>query len=137
MNRTMDNKIAIISGGAGGLGKETALQFAIEGAMVAILDYNIEGALGASKEINEKLGKEVCFAYEVDIRNEEDIKKVIAQIVSTFDTIDVLVNCAGIARGMNQKAPDGSWLPMEDVSLEDFEKVISINLTGTFYSRSM
>ena len=137
MNRTMDNKIAIISGGAGGLGKETALQFAIEGAIVAILDYNIEGALGASKEINEKLGKEVCFAYEVDIRNEEDIKKVIAQIVSTFDTIDVLVNCAGIARGMNQKAPDGSWLPMEDVSLEDFEKVISINLTGTFYSRSM
>ena len=113
----LDGKIALVTGGARGLGAEIAKAFVEEGAGVLITDVlEEEGA-----ETARALGNNAAF-QKLDVTNEDDWVAAIAAVKQQFGGLDILVNNAGIA--------DGGRL--EETSLEDFRKVTSINLDGVF-----
>lgn len=116
----LDEKVAIITGGASGIGKKTAEIFSKEGAAIAIFDVNREALNQTEKEIRDNGGK--CNGYVVDVTNFEDVTEKVKEVIEDFGKIDVLVNNAGITR-------DNFLTKME---IDDWNKVISINLTGTF-----
>jgi len=116
----LDGKVAIITGGASGIGKKTAEIFSKEGAAIAIFDVNKEALNQTEKEISDNGGK--CNGYIVDVTNFEDVTEKVKEVIKDLGEIDVLVNNAGITR-------DNFLTKME---IDDWNKVISINLTGTF-----
>ena len=115
------NKLAIITGGARGIGKQIALTFAKEGYNIAI-NYRTESEdlKNTKKEIEENNVK--CFTFQGDVTNFKDCEQFVKQIVEEFGNIDVLVNNAGITR-------DTLLMRMKE---EDFKQVIDTNLIGTF-----
>lgn len=115
------NKLAIITGGTRGIGKQIALTFAKEGYNIAI-NYRTENEdlKNTKKEIEENNVK--CFAFQGDVTNFKDCEQFVKQIVEEFGNIDVLVNNAGITR-------DTLLMRMKE---EDFKQVIDTNLIGTF-----
>ena len=115
------NKLAIITGGARGIGKQIALTFAKEGYNIAI-NYRTENEdlKNTKKEIEENNVK--CFTFQGDVTNFKDCEQFVKQIVEEFGSIDVLVNNAGITR-------DTLLMRMKE---EDFKQVIDTNLIGTF-----
>ena len=115
------NKIALITGGTRGIGKQIALTFAKEGYNIA-LNYRTENEAlkNTKKEIEANNVK--CFAVQGDVNNFKDCEQFVKQIVEEFGNIDVLVNNAGITR-------DTLLMRMKE---EDFKQVIDTNLIGTF-----
>lgn len=113
------DNIAIITGGASGLGAETARLLAEKGAKVAILDVN----LAAGQKLAKQLGG---IALACDICDEDSIKTALAEITEKLGTPRILVNCAGIGGG---ERVVGREAPMP---LAHFSKIININLIGTF-----
>ena len=115
------NKIALITGGTRGIGKQIALTFAKEGYNIA-LNYRTENEdlKNTKKEIEENNVK--CFTFQGDVTNFKDCEQFVKQIVEEFGNIDVLVNNAGITR-------DTLLMRMKE---EDFKQVIDTNLIGTF-----
>ena len=115
------NKLAIITGGTRGIGKQIALTFAKEGYNIAI-NYRTENEdlKNTKKEIEENNVK--CFTFQGDVTNFKDCEQFVKQIVEEFENIDVLVNNAGITR-------DTLLMRMKE---EDFKQVIDTNLIGTF-----
>ncbi len=116
----LKDKIAIITGGSQGIGREYALRFAREGAHVAIADVREEQARAVVREI-EKLGRE-GMALRMDVSKEEDTRAAAAQVAERFGRIDILVNNAALYFDMD----------MQDKSLAYFNKVLSVNLTGVW-----
>lgn len=116
----LNNRKAIVTGGGGTLGGQIALDFAKEGADVAIVDINLLAAEKKVREI-EKLGRK-AIALQSDISNEADVKNMVKTTLETFGKIDILVNCAGISKSSD----------IQDLSLDDWNATISVNLTGTF-----
>ena len=116
----LDGKVAIITGGASGIGKKTAEIFSKEGAAIAIFDVNRDALNQTEKEIRDNGGK--CNGYVVDVTNFEDVTEKVKEVIEDFGEINVLVNNAGITR-------DNFLTKME---IDDWNKVIAINLTGTF-----
>jgi 3-oxoacyl-[acyl-carrier protein] reductase len=122
----MKDKVVLITGGAAGIGKATALRFAEEGAKVVICDVNEE----VGKETLLLLGPDAVFS-KVDVANRRSVQTWIDTIVGTFNRIDVLVNNAGVLRdGQLIKFKDGELLGQ--MSEENFDLVISVNLKGVF-----
>lgn len=115
------NKLALITGGTRGIGKQIALTFAKEGYDIAI-NYRAENddLKNTKREIESNNVK--CFAVQGDVAKFEDCEKFVKQIVEEFGNIDVLVNNAGITR-------DTLLMRMKE---EDFKQVIDTNLVGTF-----
>ena len=114
----LENKVAIITGGAGGIGYAAVKRFLQEGAKVAIVDY--DQALG--EKVVAELGDNVAF-YAVDISVLAQVQEMVQKVVAHFGKIDILVNNAGITR-------DATLVKMSEV---DFERVIQINLNGVYY----
>jgi glucose 1-dehydrogenase len=114
-------KIAVITGGARGIGKGIATRFAQEGAIVLIADKDISRAEETVSEISAIGG--TAEAYCADVSSLEDAGAIIARSVESFDGIDILVNNAGIIEF-------GSIL---DCTPEDWNKMIAVDLTGAFY----
>ena len=110
---------ALVTGAASGLGAETAAQLAKAGARVAVLDVNMEGA----REIAGKIGG---LAVHCDVTSAEGAAAAIAQARGKHGPARILVNCAGIGPAKRIVGRDG---PMP---LPDFERVIAINLVGSF-----
>jgi 3alpha(or 20beta)-hydroxysteroid dehydrogenase len=114
----LDGKVALISGGARGQGEAEARRFVDEGARVVIGDVlDDEGSAVA-----ESLGA-ACDYVHLDVASEADWEAAIAHTESAFGGLHVLVNNAGIL---------GTFKPLTKVSLEDFNRVLAVNLTGTF-----
>lgn len=113
----VDGKVVIISGGASGLGAASARMLAQEGAHIIIGDID----LGSGQRIKDEIGAAASF-YKLDVTSERDWATVIAEAKDRWGRLDVLVNSAGIVIM-------GS---IEDATLEQFRKVIAINLEGTF-----
>lgn len=116
MNR-LNNKIAIVTGGASGIGLAIVKRFHSEGAKIIIADLNLEAA---QKEA-ESLGENV-LAFETNIINSDEIKNLIDFTISKFGRLDILVNNAGI--GAASKTPD--------TTEEIWDKILDVNLKGTF-----
>lgn len=114
----LENKVAIITGGAGGIGLAAVKRFLEEGAKVAIVDYDKQ----QGEKIEAELGENVAF-FAVDVSKLADVKEMVQQVVGRFGKIDILINNAGITR-------DATLVKMSE---EDFEKVIQINLNGVYY----
>jgi NAD(P)-dependent dehydrogenase (short-subunit alcohol dehydrogenase family) len=110
---------ALVTGGGSGLGRATAAKLAALGAKVAILDINVE----AANEVAAKIGG---IAIACDVADADGTAAAIAQARDRFGPARILINCAGIAPARRVVGRDG---PM---SLEDFARVISVNLVGTF-----
>jgi 3-oxoacyl-[acyl-carrier protein] reductase len=116
----LEGKVALVTGGAQGIGKVTALLLASKGAHVAVSDINMKGAMQAAKEI-EGLGRK-GLALEGDVSNPADAERIVGETVEELGGIDILVNNAGITR-------DRLLLRMTE---EDWDAVLNVNLKGTF-----
>lgn len=114
------NKVAIITGAAGGMGKADALLFAKEGAKVAITDLQEDKIKEVVAEIQASGGEAIGFKQNV--ASEEDWIRVVDETVKKFGKIDILVNNAGISNAT----------PFMDMTVEGWEKTMSINVTSIF-----
>lgn len=117
----LKDRVAIITGGARGIGKKISQTFLKEGASVYIFDVNQEEGARTVGELQPAYDGKVIF-FKVDITDEKNVEQSIEKIIEAEGRIDILVNNAGITR-------DNLILRM---SLEDWKKVIDINLTGAF-----
>jgi len=119
MNRLKD-KIAIITGGADGIGKATAIKFTTEGATAIIWDVQEKKGKTLVEEIKLSGGKAIFF--KVDTTNVAQVETAVNAAIEKFGTIDILINNAGITR-------DASFKKMTH---EQWQQVIDVNLTGVF-----
>lgn len=117
---SLDGKTAIVTGGGTGIGKSIAIEFARAGADVAICSRKLEHLEGAVKAIRD-LGRR-SFAQAVDVRDEEQVKVVVARAAQEFGRLDIMVNNAGASFRARP----------EDISLNGWNAVVGINLTGAF-----
>lgn len=116
----LHGEVAIVTGGAQGLGREMSLALAEAGASVVVADMNLEKAKDVAQEI-EKLGVQ-SLAVQVDVTHKDQVEAMVQKTIDVFGKIDILVASAGV----------GQWVKSEEMSLEDWNRVISINLTGLF-----
>jgi 3-oxoacyl-[acyl-carrier protein] reductase len=115
-----EGKVALVTGAAHGIGEAIALKLAQEGADVVVADVDLEGAQQVAQEI-EGLGRK-AKAIQADVSQREAVQRLVSEAVSLFGKIDILVNNAGIIRR-------GTFV---EHSPQDWEKVLSVNLGGTF-----
>lgn len=119
----LENKVAIITGAAQGIGRAYALEFAKEGARVVVADINEDKANDVVKEV-EGLGAE-AIAVKVDVSDPESAKAMVAQAIERFGQVDVLLNNAAIFATIEMK-------PFEEIGFEEWTKIMAVNITGTF-----
>lgn len=117
----LDGKVSFVTGGARGIGKMIAMAIAEAGSDVAIVDIDIEEAQKTSKEIEKATGVKT-IAIKTDVTNQGEVDKMVETILDTFGKLDVAFCNAGIC--MN--------IPAEEMTVDQFRKVIDINLTGVF-----
>lgn len=117
----LKDKVAIITGAAGGIGFAAANVFAKEGAKVAIVDFNEQQGVESVNLLKEK-GYEAHF-FQVNVADRDSVNAMVASVIDTYGGIDILVNNAGITKDAM----------LSKLSVEDFQKVIDVNLTGVFH----
>ena len=121
MEKRLENKVALVTGASSGIGQATAIRLGKEGAAVGVgYRSNEAGAREAVREIEAAGGKAV--AVQGDISREDDAKRLVCETLEAFGDLDILVNNAGLQ----------TESPFLEMSLEDWQKVISVDLTGTF-----
>ena len=116
----LKGKVVLVTGAARGIGKAIALTLAQEGALIVITDVDEQGIYQVGQEI-EAIGHQ-AKAVRADVSQREEVQKLVDEAISTFGQIDILVNNAGIIRR-------GSFVEHKP---QDWEKVLSVNLGGTF-----
>jgi NAD(P)-dependent dehydrogenase (short-subunit alcohol dehydrogenase family) len=119
----LEGRVAIVTGGANGIGRSTAILFAQEGARVVIGDVDKEAGQGVMDQIRE-LGGEACFVF-CDVSKENDVIELINTAKRQYGGLHTIFNNAGIEQPVT---------PSHEVSEELFDRVININLKGTFFS---
>lgn len=120
---SLKDKVIVVTGGAEGLGRATALQCAdIEGEVI-VADVNLDGAADTARTITSNGGK--AFAVAVDLAKEDQVAHLIEQTESTFGQLDILINCAGILLSAGQR--------VDQFSTESWAQVIEVNLSGSFF----
>ena len=118
MSQLLEDRVALVTGGASGIGEGMCLEFALQGVVVAVADKNVEGAEAVVKKIEEQGGK--ALALEVDVGNREQVFDAVTKTLDSLGTIDILVNCAGINM-FNQP---------HEFSAEQWIKIRLVNLDG-------
>ncbi|PTA86194.1 oxidoreductase [Bacillus sp. Nf3] len=111
-------KVVLITGGASGIGLAAVKLFLEHGAKVAVADINED----SGKQLVESLPHEHAAFFKTDITNEADCQKTVQSVLSQFGTIDVLINNAGIE----------IVSPIHEMTLEDWNHILQVNLTGVF-----
>jgi len=120
MNYLLKDKVAVITGGANGLGKATALLFSEHGAKIVIVDVNQEAGDQVVSEITQAGG--VASFIKTDVSNADDVDKMMDSVIADYGGIDILINNAGILA-------DARLVKMTE---EVWDRVIDINLKGIF-----
>ncbi|MDF1812245.1 MAG: SDR family NAD(P)-dependent oxidoreductase [Verrucomicrobiales bacterium] len=123
MGNRFEGQVAIVTGGADGIGRSIALRLAREGALVTIFDINLQNAEATAGEFAES---GISIDYEiVDISSKRQVKSAVGSVVArNGGNLDIMVNCAGIV------GPTST--PVDKVSISDFDRVFAINVRGTF-----
>ena len=118
--KRLENKVAVITGGAGGIGQETAAHFLAEGASVVLVDVDQARLDATAKALG---GGERVLTAKADVSNETDVKRYVETSLDRFGRIDVFFNNAGI---------EGAVAPLEQQDIALFDKVIAINVRGAY-----
>jgi 3alpha(or 20beta)-hydroxysteroid dehydrogenase len=113
----VEGKVAVVTGGGGGIGGEAARLLVAEGASVLLADIRLEAAQMVAAGLGER-----AAAVALDVTNEEQWSATIAEAEASFGAVNVLVNSAGVA----------SYSPVEQLEELEFRRVLDINLLGTF-----
>jgi len=116
----LDKKVALVTGGGRGIGREIVTLLAKEGADIAVCDVSKESLESVKGEV-ESLGRK-CLVFEVDVTKMDQVENMISKILDNFKKVDILINNAGITR-------DGLLVRMSEI---DWDAVISVNLKGVF-----
>jgi len=116
----MKDKIAVVTGGGQGIGREIALGLARRGATVIVADWNLAAAEAVSNEIRASGGS--AMVVEVDISDAAQVEAMVQRVLDAYGRIDILINNAAI----------GHAKPFLEISLEEWNRVLAINLTGQF-----
>lgn len=117
----LDGKVAIVTGAASGIGLATAKLFAVEGARVIVADWENDPGRHVVTEI-KSAGGEAEF-IRVDVSDHEDVQAMVNETVAQFGGLDIIFNNAGV---------EGEQAPTGDCTLDNWHRVIGINLTGVF-----
>ncbi|MEH7440376.1 3-oxoacyl-ACP reductase FabG [Neobacillus drentensis] len=117
----LKDKVAIITGAAAGIGLTATEVFAREGAKVAMADYNVEQGVEQARVLREK-GYEVTF-FQVNVADRVSVDAMVEKVREVYGNIDILINNAGITRDAM----------LSKLTVEDFQQVIDVNLTGVFH----
>jgi len=120
MDLKLKNKIALVTGAGDGIGKQTALLFAEEGAKVVVNDMSLDRAQRVVNKIKEKDGD--AIAVEADVASSSAVNQAVEEALRIFGKIDILVNNAGIY----------PTKPIQEMNEEDFDLVISVDLKGVY-----
>lgn len=118
---TLDGKTALVTGGASGIGKATALAFARRGANLILCDVNQAGLAETEQQIRA-MGRDV-LAQRVDVANRDEMRNFADTVHARVDAIDILMNNAGVALGAG----------MLDTTIEDWDWIVGINLWGVIH----
>ena len=118
--KRLKDKVALITGGAAGIGLETARLFLGEGARVALVDLDDDDLSDAARDLGNP---DDLLTIAADVSSVEDSKRYVAQTVEAFGRIDVFFNNAGI---------EGKVAPLVDQKIEDFDRVLAVNVRGAF-----
>jgi len=119
----LEGKVALVTGAASGIGRATALRFAREGACVGLLDVNPDTLDEATAEV-DAVGPG-GLSLLADLRDPAAMNAAVEQLVERFGRLDILFANAGIA---------GLWAPVEDITPDEFDRLINVNVKGTFLS---
>lgn len=114
---SLKGKIAVVTGGASGIGAAIATAYVRKGARVAVVDVNLDNAAARAADLGE-----AALPFACDVSDPSSVQKVVADIVAALGQIDILVNCAGVV----------FLAPAETLPLEYWDKTIAINLKGSF-----
>lgn len=117
-SRRLENQVAIITGGANGIGRATVKRFLAEGAKVVIADFDEKAGTDLVNELNSK---DALFV-QLDVSNPKSVQHMVEKVIEQFGTIDILINNAGITR-------DATLVKMTE---EAFQAVLNVNLNGVF-----
>jgi NAD(P)-dependent dehydrogenase (short-subunit alcohol dehydrogenase family) len=118
--KELDGKVAIVTGGSSGISRAVVLNLAKEGAKVTIADIDLASAKKVAADVKRLGGS--CITVKTDVSKSQDVSHMVEETLSRFGTIDILVNGAGV----------GAGAMVQDLTEEDWDKVIGINLKGTF-----
>ena len=118
--RELEGRIAVVTGGARGIGKAICQTLAGEGARVAVCDVDYEASRQTVEEMKDQ-GLS-AFAVKLDVSSGREVKKVFGKIIDDFGKVDILVNNAGICY----------YVPFEKITEEEWDRVLAVNLKGTF-----
>jgi 3-hydroxybutyrate dehydrogenase len=116
----LQNRVAIVTGSASGIGKEIAFEFAREGAKVVIADLKIDAATATANDISKDGGS--AMAVAMDVTNEQQVQKGIEDVIAAYGNVDILISNAGIQ----------IVSPLVDFKFEDWKKLLAIHLDGAF-----
>lgn len=117
----LTNRVAIITGAAGGIGEAIAYAFSCNGAIVVVADMNADGVAETALSINAKGGK--ASWLQVDVTDYKAAQAMVAETVEKYGRVDILANVAGV----------GHFGHFNDLTPEEFDRVMRINVNGTFY----
>ena len=123
MARELENKVAIVTGGANGIGAATAELFVEEGARVLIADLDAE----RGEALAARLGDKARFR-RTDVADRAEIQALVDQAIADFGTLDIMFNNAGIVGGMKPRSTR-----LIDADLSDFHKIMGVNVLGAMY----
>jgi NAD(P)-dependent dehydrogenase (short-subunit alcohol dehydrogenase family) len=123
MNISFENKVALVTGAASGLGLATAKAFAESGARVVLADWNEKEVQAAAKEIADKGHK--TLAIRCDVSDDAQVEAMVKQAVATFGQLDAAYNNAGVQNVLAETA---------ETTREDYDRVMGINLRGVWSS---
>lgn len=119
--KEMEGRVAVITGAGSGIGKAAALLLAREGAKVVAISRTDDEINQTIDEVRRAGGEGI--AIPADVSKEEDMKRVYAEVEKQYGRLDVVFANAGI---------NGVWAPLDEIELDEWQKTIDINLTGTF-----